>query len=182
MKKIFALLMAVVMCLSFAACGKDKEEEVKTNQIDLTTENIGSYLSFSSKVEECEFYEGYGFTGGYFGAKGAANILVESVNKSGAEFKNVSITCQIWARGGLNCGWEFTSGNKRSEIEYNMSANYKEITFDLSSDGKWSTTASLEWENYKGEWNDSAAVYDELSDTDIEVKIIKVSGSVVVDE
>lgn len=182
MKKFLVLFLAMVMCLSFVACGEDKSEEAKANQVDLTAENIGSYLSFSSKVKECEFYEGYGFSGGYFGAKGAASILVETVNKSGSEFKNVSITCQIWVGGGLNCGWEFTSGNKRSEVEYNMSANYKEITFDLSSDGKWSTTANLEWENYKGEWSDNMPIYDELSDTDIKVEIIKVSGSVTVDE
>lgn len=181
MKKIFALLMAVVMCLSFAACGEGEKEEEK-NKVELTAQNIKDYLSFNAKVEECEFYEGYGFSGGYFGAQGAATVLLESTNTSGAKFKNVSITLEVYTKGGLNCGWEFTSDNNRCDEEHKREYNYKEITIDLSSDGKWSTTELLEWENYKGEWSENAAIYDELSDSDIEFKIIEVSGTVTVDE
>ena len=179
MKKFLLLMLALCMCLSMCACGgEEKADEAK--EVELTAENLAQYLKFSSKVESCNFEEGmFHKTDGT--AKGDAEIVLETINSSGATFKNVTIVCQVWVEGGLWCGWEFDKGNTRCEEDHNESSNYKEITIELSSDGKTTINEALTWANYadKADWSkDKVAVYSELSEEDIEIKVISVSGKV----
>ena len=179
MKKALSLILALVMCLSLCACGGGGESS-KSNEVELTTTNIKNYLKISPKVEEVSFNEG-GL--GYIGAKGNADILIETINNSGAKFKDVSITFEVWVAGGLRCGWEFTRENNRCNEDHRQAYNYKEITINLSYNGEASSEEELKWVSYKNEdWAEGKMpVYDELSDSDIEIKIVKVSGTVIVD-
>ena len=180
MKKIFAMLLALIMCLSLCACGDSGEKAEEKNEVELTVSNIKEYLKISSKVNECNFNKG---SYGYVGAKGDAEIVIETINSSGAKFKNVTIKCEVWVGGGLNCGWEFEKDNNRCDEQNRQEYNYKVITIDLPSNGEASAiNEALKWENYKGEWSDNMPVYDELSDTDIKIEIIEVSGKVIIED
>ena len=181
MKKAISLLLAFVMCLSLCACGGGDSDKSKTTEVELTVANVKDYLRFSAKVEECNFDEG-GL--GYLGAEGDAKILIEAINNSGAKFKDVTITCEIWVAGGLRCGWEFTRNNNRCEEDHKEAYNYKVVTITLSYDGEATVEEKLEWANYKSEdWSGGKMpVYDELSDDDIQINVIEISGTVVVDD
>ena len=174
MKKIFALILAVVMGLSLCACGNDATKEESKEQV-LTTVNIGNYLSIKGKVMESVFEEGLVSKL----SEGNSKIEIGSVNKSGATFKNVTVTCQVWVEGGMWCGWEFEKDNIRCEEEHMETYNYKEITLDIASDGTATVSEKLQWRTYEDEMDKGFAVGGKMEDADIEIKIISVSGTVV---
>ena len=174
MKKVFAMLLVMAMCLSLSACGGNDGSDKGDSEVTLTTDNLEDYLKIAAKVEECTFDEG-GL--GYLGAKGDAEIVIETVNNSGASFKNVTVKLEITAKGGLRCGWEFAKDNLRCEEEHKQEYNSKIITIELSHDGEESVTEKLKWVNYKGQWSDSGVVYDELDDSDLDITILEVTGT-----
>ena len=53
MKKTLALILTAALALSLAACGGSK----KPQEIELTTENIGDYISFSGEFTDSEYHQ-----------------------------------------------------------------------------------------------------------------------------
>ncbi|MBQ3053419.1 MAG: hypothetical protein IJC89_00760 [Clostridia bacterium] len=177
MKKIFALLLAAVMCVSLAACGGSNGESSKTEV--LTVDNIDSYLDVNAKVESCTIDEGdLGLT-----SKGDAEIIIETQNDSGAKFEKATIWCEIRVLGGRKYGWEFVSGNTPSEDRGNSGLysndNYREVKIELPYDGEESITEKLKLAFYT---EDDRAIVAELQDSQIFVEIIDVIGTVVVED
>jgi uncharacterized protein YfaS (alpha-2-macroglobulin family) len=178
MKKIVSLLLILVILFSLASCGtKSMEPVVKTD--NLTAENAGEYLKATAKVTKCDLSENmFGYYNG-----GEAEIEVQIINTSGAEFKNATVTCEIKVSGNVYSdvfsGWEFESGNRPAEGRYDEeitregTENSKTIYFDLPVDGSASSTEKLTLCFYKGS---NVLVSPKLSDLNIEVKVVEAHG------
>ena len=175
MKKLLALLLALLMCLSLCACGSRKTE--------LTKENIKDYLSFSSTVD-CDVDTDTGSILGFRYKKysGDATADIKITNQTGAKFENVNITLKMKSltfdanAEGIICGWEFSNGNKHEGSKRADAINYKTVKVSLPYDGNWSSTEKLELVLYT-QWSDLLFAPLELSS--ISIEIVDVSGKIV---
>lgn len=135
MKKIFSLIMVLVISLSLCACSKNPPTNNETKKTEtLTLENIDSYLELDATKTFSNDATGY------------ARIAVGTTNKSNVKFKDVEITVKVTALGnqvnGCNLGWEFEKDNIPSEFRDNESesptnrySNSKEIKIKVPYDG-----------------------------------------------
>ena len=178
MKKLFILILALLMVLSLAACGDEGGKKT-----ELTKDNVKDYLAFSSNVD-CNVNTDKGSVGG-FGYKnysGDATAEIKITNQTGAKFENVKlnlklkiITCEVGKKG-LICGWEFKNGNHQEGSTRANYLSYKTISVDLPYDGNWNTSENIELVLYS-QWSDLVMAPMKLSNVSIEV--VDATGSVV---
>lgn len=178
MKKVLALVMALVLVLSLAACGGNKE-------VKLTMDNINDYLSVTATCD-CSIDSDSGSIGGlyYNNYSGDATVDIKITNKTSAKFENTKVTLYVsnvvftGGSNGVICGWEFTNGNIH-EGSGMAASNKKTIELELPSDGNLNKTEHLKLTLY-GQWKDLLnRTPNELSDSDIIVGIEDVSGVAV---
>ena len=145
MKKIFSLLIVVVILLSLSSCG-DK-------RVELTVDNIKHYINLDAIVADCNVEAESGSVMGikYKNYRGDAKIEVNAVNQSGAKFENVIIECELYTHletYPAKHGWEFNNGNRNSGTDSYKDTNTKKIRIVLPYDGNWSHTESLSFVMY----------------------------------
>lgn len=141
MKRILALLLALVMCLSLCACGS--KEEI----VELTTENISEYLSFSKKfsggtVEETtEKILGISFT--TFEGKGTYTL--EAARNDNVGFQDVTVEIKLIVGDGRGREeWKFASGGKQeSRFSDDVGRFVKTVKMNISYDGIGSVTENM---------------------------------------
>ena len=132
MKKIIALILVLVMCLSLFACGKTEEKpnEAETNDsvkiteenssLELTESNFDDYFSVTFSVENCHAeYPGPGLVTSLCDLK----VFIDSKTEKHPE--NVTVTIRVEEI--EYAGWSIPGrpvGTKTLTIPYNGSAQF----------------------------------------------------------
>ena len=184
MKKAIALLLAVLVFLSFAACGSKELEGT-----ELTTENINEFLSYSAEVVDCNIEKDSGSVMGLSSTDytGDADVVISVTNTSGANFQNVELTFKLYTwpdflfMDGDKYGWEFSSGNEKNfssadEID-RSSENSKTLKVSLPYEGNWEGTQTMKLVQYT---SGIFSMYEpKESNCHCFIKLMSVSGSAV---
>ncbi len=163
MKKALALLLALVMCLTLAACGggnTNENTEAKKESIELNVDNIKSYVAFDGE-----------FTNGTYTKSivnwAEATLEFQAYPTAAGKFNGVEITLVCTSNdhtftymNSFGNYWHL-SDDDRDEIR---------ITFTLGVDGKFSKNYSVECLNNTG-----------ILSGDCDFKIISVKGTFIPD-
>ncbi|MBQ5953673.1 MAG: hypothetical protein IJL47_06530 [Lachnospiraceae bacterium] len=185
MKKLVILFLAIIMVMSLVACGGNTEKE-----IELTTENIGEYLFFAANVTECNIKgsSGSAMGMGYKDYSGDAKVSISVTNSSGAKFKNVELTFELYNYvdflyiDGDKYGWEFSSGNEKNfknadEID-RSSKNSRTLKVSLPYEGNWNDSLTMKLVQYT---SGIFSIYaPKESGCNCYIKLISVSGKAVI--
>ena len=175
MKRTITILLAALILLSLAACGGSKE-----TRIELTEENIETYLTINKEVVSCELRRGNTARDLTNVGSGEAEIAIEIIRQSNVSFENVTIEFELETVGRYlsnpNYGWEFTSGNTRGTADGSRTeiSNFKNITITVPYEGNTRVTERLRLVSY----NANPVVADEL--TTFYYKITNISGFAIV--
>ena len=160
MKKLFALLIVVVLCLSLTACGK-KDSDAKTPEVVKTPlKEMVSTDTAELTLEDCQFtYYVSNNSATYVEPTDTPNTMFAA--KKGTCFVSMTVTVTNTDRGGsVSFGVSFGSWNPAEwNVKYN-GETYDMYGFDLNSDKYQSINLSY-----------SALVYKDSG------KVIKKNGS-----
>lgn len=126
MKKALALILTAALALSLAACGGSK----KPQEIELTTENIGNYISFSGEFTDSEYHQ----TILYYVS--TSTIDFQAYSTAAGAFSNVEITLRanIDNEGAIGEKWHLADAEDTGV----------EFTFKMPSSGDYSHSYSIE--------------------------------------
>lgn len=142
MKKLAAILLAVVVLLSVSACG-NKETIPDKTVITLTPENIGDYLWFSEETTGGTVTQEKGLQLGpltLWNYRGNAQYTLKASAKTDAVFDGVSVKVRISVASSTleDTNWQLAHGT--DELRYHdgvsdemVSVEYK--TLQIASDG-----------------------------------------------
>ena len=164
MKKLIALMMALVMVLGMVGCGGSTQEPPK--EIELTKSNILDYVQFDGE------FTNWKYTSIYTGLVGTAEATLEfqAYPVASGKFNNVSITLVATSDDS-----SFTYGNRYGNYWHLSDAdgdtNEIKIDFMLGIDGRFSKNYSVECSN-----NNSGKLNGSCDFT-----IISVSGTFIPD-
>ena len=177
MKKILAVLLALVTLLSVCACGNSESSD---KRIELSVDNINQYIKLSTEIKDCTINKDSNSILGilYVDYSGNATVKISAVNQSGAKFENVTITCEIYTSVSsypIPYGWEFNYGNKNTG-KTNLDKNSKTLTISLPYDGNWSDTESLTLKLYDQSYYATTAPGELYG---CYIKILNVSGTAI---
>lgn len=143
-KKLLAFTLAAALALSLVACGgKDKK-------VELTTENIEEYLTISNEVVSSNIDTRSSSPIGFriYSFSGESKIKVETMKQSDVNFEDVTITCRLYYTNSPKFGWEFKSGNIKSDETFDLTGapeeNSKTVKLTIPFDGSASIEESLE--------------------------------------
>lgn len=123
MKKCLILIIALVLMLSLASCGKPKE-------VELTADNIEDYLSFEFDYSRVERDTKQGFEFGF------TDLTVKTYGKVPGSFKDAYVTIEI----PLTNGWTVSSNDKAYIKNY---PDVLALSFMLPASGDYSTNHDL---------------------------------------
>lgn len=126
MKKLLSLMLAAALALSLTACGGSK----KPQEIELTTENIGDYISFSGEFTDSEYHQ----TLLYYIS--TSTIDFQAYSTTAGTFNNVEITLQanIDNEGAIGEKWRLAD-TEDTGVEF---------TFKMPSSGDYSHSYGIE--------------------------------------
>lgn len=187
MKKIIAILLSVVLLLSFCACGgaSNAEQEPEDTKVDLTTENIRDYLKIEASSNDYQTEVRSETIFNIFPEySGTGTVKISIINQASTRFENVSIKLKVRIRlhSGWNeeeektdcySGWEFDTENVQSE-EFLGWENSKEFTIALPYDGNWSINEGLHYKTYG--WT----LFRPTLEPRFSIDILEVSGTAIV--
>lgn len=158
MKKLTSLLLALLMVLSFVACGAGEEENEETKEVQLTKENLLDYVNFTGDFKNARMLSGLGLIA-------AADIDFQAYPIEVGSFKNVEIV--------LKATNEQIENDTESGAEWYLHGDDKkqiELSFKLGVDGKFSKEYAVE-----SFWN----IHETKLKGSCEFEILSVSGTFV---
>lgn len=127
MKKILNLILAVVMCLTFVACGGESEPET----VELTKENIGEYIEIRGEYKNGDYHSGILYY------TSTADLDIQAYSIVSGTFDNVKIT----VKANLKDKGEDIMGKWHLADTDGDSVT---ITFSMPSSGTYSSSYSIE--------------------------------------
>lgn len=154
MKKLIALLMTLVICLSLCACSSSINT-TKNEPIALTTENIGDYISIRGEYKNGDYHSDL------FYYTATADLEFQAYSTVSGSFENVEITVRAdlsEQRGNLE-DWHLVGSEDEDNVEF---------TFKLPAKGEYTSSYSIEC--YRNTWKLSG-------NSDLE--IVSVSGTYI---
>ena len=147
MKKIFALLLAVVMCFSLAACGGEKVSDVEVNGesvsiTDFLIEHLKEYTNtedFANREEQ--YTANFGAAETPFTVTRAIELKVDGLGESNMSIHYLLVKADWW--------YVMDDGNANDNILIIVNYDTGEVIDQLMADESWlEDTESMDYWNY----------------------------------
>lgn len=129
MKKILSLILAVMVCLIFAACGGETETEPEA--VELTKENIGEYIEIRGEYKNGDYHAGFLYY------TSTADLDIQAYSIVPGTFDNVKITVKanLQDKGEDSITKWHLAGTDGDSVK---------ITFSMPSSGTYSSSYRIE--------------------------------------
>ena len=154
MKKIIAMLLVLVLCLSICACSSTPSTPSTPKEIELTKDNINEYISISGEYKNGDYHSSLLY---YIST---ADLDFKAYSTVAGSFSNVEITVRADLSekdGALGEEWHMADADDNSKVEF---------TFKMPANCNYSTSYSIECD--RATWK--------LSGT-AKLEIVSVSGT-----
>lgn len=136
MKKLITLLFAIVMCISLVACGEKSTSKQTSNEIQLTVDNIYTYLNITGKYEDSYYERGVLYYSSY------STVALETYGVQSGTFENVVLEVKAQLPDGHSVleSWEV----KTDDSAYNATdPTILSFSIRLPSDGRFNDTHNI---------------------------------------
>lgn len=154
LKKIFAIALAIMVCLIFTACEVEEPEttEPTDETIELTKENISEYIAIRGEYKNGTYHKLLVYY------TSTADLEIQAYGVASGTFDNVKITVKanLKDKEDFLGKWHLT----------NIDADSVTITFHMPSSGTYSSSYSIECDNCARKLSGSS-----------ELEIVAVSGT-----
>ena len=147
MKKLFALLLAVIMCVSLAACGGEKVSDVEVNGesvsiTDFLIEHLKEYTSTEEFANrEKQFADNFGAPETPFTVTRAIELKVDGLGESNMSIHYLLVKADWW--------YVTDDGNGNDNILIIVNYDTGEVLDQFMSDESWlEDTESIDYWNY----------------------------------
>lgn len=138
MKRLTALILALIMVLSLCGCGGQ--------QVELTADNLEDYLTIEVDVTSSNIsHDSVNIAGVSIpNTNGSSEIVINTFTQANATFEDVNITLRVepkyvqpWSE------WAFIDNDEVEVEDDGDEQHYREFNISIPSNGETETTAEL---------------------------------------